>query len=190
MATQRMMVSRATLLLAAIGTLWGDAPLQAQDLSFRAAVGPVIPADGTANRFAIGPAAMISADTRINPAWSLRWDAEWSLLKGRSFLAGQTRDLRTIGVSLSVVRRFSVDHALAPHLLVGIGAHRLQRVDAPTSRYGTTGAIQVGFGIDGKFRGPVAPFAEARAMLHLTDYASAELSPSVYCPILIGLRIR
>jgi len=185
MFTQRMIVSRATLVVAA---LLGAAPLRAQDLSFRAAVGPAIPADGTAERLHPGPAAMISFETRVNRAWSLRWDGEWSLLTGRSFPAGRQPDLRAIGASLNGLRRFSAT-PVTPYLLLGVGAYRLQRVGAPTRRSRWNVAVQAGFGIEDGLWDRVAPFLEVRGMMHLTDYASAEFTPSVYCPILIGVRI-
>ena len=188
------MISRATLLLAAFAALAGAASLQAQDLSFRAAAGTAIPVGGTGERRDTGPAAMLSIETRLGRLWSLRFDGEWSLLNGPTAPAGQEdysndQDLRTIGASLNGMLRFSEDQ-LAPYLLAGVGAYRLQRADAPASPYGTTGALQAGFGIDGNLWGRVDPFVEARAMVHVTDYGSDEFSPTVYWPVLIGLRIR
>ena len=189
-----MRISRATLLLAAFAALAGTAPLQAQDISFRVAAGAAVPAGGAGERRDAGPSAMLSAETRLNRLWGLRLDGEWSLLSGPPAPPGQEnfsnyQDLRTIGASLNGIFWFS-DGRLAPYWLVGIGAHRLQRVDAPASPYGTTGALQAGFGIDGNLWGRVDPFIEARAMVHVTDYGSDEFSPTVYWPVLIGLRIR
>lgn len=137
---------------------------------------------------------MISVETRLTRLWGLRLDGEWSRLTGAPAPAGQEhfsdyQDIRAIGASLNGILRFS-DDPLAPYLLAGIGAYRLQRVDAPASPYGTTGALQAGLGIDGNLWGRVDPFVEARAMVHVTDYGSDEFSPTVYWPILIGLRIR
>lgn len=188
------MIARAPLLLAAFAALASTVPLQAQDISFRVAAGAAIPAGGAAERRDLGPSAMISVEPGLTRLWSLRLDGEWSQLTGAPAPAGQEhfsnyQDLRAIGASLNGILRFS-DDQLAPYLLVGIGAYRLQRVDAPASPYGTTGALQAGLGIDGNLWGRVDPFIEARAMVHATDYGSDEFSPTVYWPILIGLRIR
>ncbi len=137
---------------------------------------------------------MISVGVRLSRLWSLRLDGEWSRLNGTPAPAGEEsfsdyQDLRTIGASLNGILRFS-DDKLSPYLLAGIGAYRLQRVDAPASPYGTTGALQAGIGIDGNFWERVDPFIETRAMVHMTDYGSDEYGTTVYWPILIGLRIR
>lgn len=188
------MISRAILPLAAFAVLGSTAPLQAQDVSFRAAAGVAVPAGGAAERRDTGPSAMLSVETRLSRVWSLRLIGEWSQLtavrapEGQEHLA-KYQDLRTIGASLNGVLTFS-EGRLAPYLLAGIGAYRLQRVAAPASPYGTTGALQAGIGIDGNLWGGVDPFIEARTMVHVTDYGSDEFSPTVYWPILIGLRIR
>lgn len=188
------MIFRATLLLATFTALTGVAPLQAQDLSLRAAAGAAVPVGRTGEERDTGPAAMLSVEIRLSRLWRLRLDGEWSQLTGTPAPAGQEQfsnyqDLRAIGASLNYVLKFSEDQ-LAPYLLAGVGAYRLQRVDAPASPYGTTGALQAGIGIDGNFWGWVEPFAEARAMVHATDYGSDEFSATVYWPILVGLRIR
>lgn len=189
-----MTISRTTLLLAAFAALAGTMPVQAQGISFRVAAGAAVPVGGAGERRDAGPSAMLSVETRLSRLWSLRLDGEWSLLNGPPAPAGQEyntnyQDLRAIGASLNGILRFS-DDQLAPYLLAGIGAYRLQQVDAPASPYGTTGALQAGFGIDGDLWGRVDPLLEARAMVHVTDYGSDEWSPTVYWPILIGLRIR
>lgn len=189
-----MMIFRATLQLTMFAALAGAASLQAQDISFRAAAGTAIPAGGAGERRDMGPSAMLSVETRLSRLWSLRLDGEWSLLTGTPAPAGQNhfsnhQDLRSIGTSLNGILRFTEDQ-VAPYLLAGVGAYRLQRMAAPASPYGTTGALQAGFGIDGNLWSRVNPFAEARAMVHVTDYGSDEFSPTVYWPILIGLRIR
>lgn len=137
---------------------------------------------------------MVSVESRLSQFWGLRLDGEWSLLNARPAPAGQEAysqyaDVRTYGLSLNGILRFSEDE-LAPYLLVGIGAYRLQAIDQRPSPYGTTGALQAGFGIDGNLWERVNPFVEARAMVHVTDYASDEFSPTVYWPVLIGLRLR
>ena len=189
-----MRISRVTLLLAACAALAGAAPLHAQDLSFRAGAGAAIPVGGAGERRDAGPSAMLSIESRLSRLWGLRLDGEWSLLNGPPVPAveedySSRRDLRTIGASLNGIFWFS-DSQIAPYWLIGIGAYRLQRVDAPASPYGTTGAFQAGLGIDGKLWDRVDPFVEARAMLHVTDYGSDEFSPTVYWPIVIGVRIR
>ena len=192
--TRRIMIFRATLLLAALTVLAGAAPLHPQDLSFRAGVGTAIPVGGAGERRDAGPAVMLSVETRLSRLWGLRLDWEWSLLNGPTAPSEQEnysnyQDLRTVGVSLNGIFWFS-DGQIAPYWLIGIGAYRLQRVDAPASPYGTTGAFQAGFGIDAAVWERFSPFAEARAQVHITDYGSDEFSPTVYWPVLIGLRIR
>jgi hypothetical protein len=186
-------ISRTALLLAAFSLLAGQVPLQAQEISFRVAAGAAVPVASAGERRDAGPAALISIENRFGPRWSLRLDGEWSRLGGTPAPVGQEhlsnyQDLRTVGASLNGVRSFS-DGRFAPYLLAGLGAYRLQRVDAPASPYGTTAALQAGVGIDGNLRGRIGVFAETRAMLHLTDYGSDEATPTVYLPILIGLRI-
>ena len=188
------MIFRATLLLAALTVLTGAAPLHSQDLSFRAGVGTAIPVGGAGQRRDAGPAVMLSVETRLSPFWSLRLDGEWSLLNGPPAPAGQEyysnyTDLRTAGLSLNAVLSLS-EGALAPYLLAGIGAYSLQREGDDLSPYGTTGALQAGFGIDAAVWERFSPFAEARAQVHITDYGSDEFSPTVYWPVLIGVRIR
>ncbi len=85
--------------------------------------------------------------------------------------------------------RFS-DDSIAPYLLAGIGAYRLQQVGGRASPYGTTGALQMGGGMDVNIWRRVDPFVEARAIVHVTDYGSDEFSPTAYWPLVIGLRIR
>ncbi|MDP9347936.1 MAG: hypothetical protein M3P24_02125 [Gemmatimonadota bacterium] len=84
----------------------------------------------------------------------------------------------------------SSEDDLAPYLLLGVGAYRLQAVGQSPSPYGTTGALQAGFGIDGRVRERLNAFVEARAQIHVTDYGSNEWSPTVYWPVLIGLQIQ
>jgi hypothetical protein len=137
---------------------------------------------------------MLSVESRLSRRWSLRLDGEWSLLHGPPPQAGREgdsryRDLRTYGASLNGLRRFS-EGRFAPYLLAGIGAYRLQRVGDYPSVYGTTGALQVGVGIDGDLWGRVNPFVEARALVHATDYGAVEYGPTIVWPVLIGVRIR
>ena len=137
---------------------------------------------------------MLSVEARLGARWSLRVDGEWSQLSGPPAPAGQDgfsshRDLRTQGASLNGVVNMT-DDQLAPYLLAGIGAYRLQRVGGDPSPYGTTGAIQVGVGFDSNIWGRVNPFIEARAQVHVTDYGADEFSPTVFWPVILGLRIR
>lgn len=98
-------------------------------------------------------------------------------------------DLRTYGASLNAILAPS-EGELAPYLLVGVGVYRLQAVGQRPSPYGTTGALQAGFGIDAEIGKRINPFVEARAQIHVTDYGSDEWSPTVYWPVLIGVRTR
>jgi hypothetical protein len=189
-----MSIFRISLLAGALALGVGAAPLEAQDLSVRAAAGAAIPVGGAGERRDAGPAALLSLEFGLSSRWSLRVDGEWSLLRGEPAPAGHEhfsdyQDLRTVGASLNGVLRLS-DDSLTPYLLAGIGAYRLQRVDAPPSPYGATGAVQAGFGLDGNLRPRVNPFVEVRAQLHVTDYGSDEFSPTVYWPVVIGLQVR
>lgn len=141
-----MAICRSTFLLALFAALAGTAPLRAQEISFRAAAGAAVPVGGAGDRRDAGPSAMLSVETGLSRLWSIRLDGEWSQLTGPPAPEGQEhfsnyQDLRTIGMSLNGVLRFS-DGPLAPYLLAGIGAYRLQRVNGPPSPYGTTGALQ------------------------------------------------
>jgi hypothetical protein len=172
----------------------GAAPLRAERLSLRVAGGAVFPNAEAAQRRDAGPAAMLSAEYRLSHLWSLRADGEWSLLRGPPAPAGQEgswahHDLRTHGVSLNAVMRFT-DGPLVPYVLTGIGAYRLQFVGGSPSPYGTTGALQVGLGADANFGGRINPFIEARAQVHLTDYGSTDYGITRVTPVMAGVRIR
>ncbi len=189
-----MFIFRALRITSAFALLLGAAPLEAQDFSFGIAAGAAIPVGSTRERRDAGPAAMLSVETRLSNLWSLRFDGEWSSLRGPTAPDGEEhssnyQDLRALGASLSATRRLSHD-SLAPYWLAGIGAYRLQRVGAPESPYGTTGAVQVGIGLDSNPWGRVNPFVEARAQIHLTDYGAEEFSPTIYWPVVIGIRFR
>lgn len=137
---------------------------------------------------------MLSVESRLSRLWSLRLDGEWSRLNGPPAPAGQEHfseylDLRTVGLSLNGSLRLS-ESEFAPYLLAGLGAYRLQRVGGPPNPYGTTGAVQVGFGMNANLWERVSPFVEARALVHVTDYGSDEWSPTVTWPVLLGVRIR
>jgi hypothetical protein len=189
-----MSILRISLVVGTLALVAGPASLGAQALSVRAAAGAAIPVGGAGERRDAGPAAMLSVETSLGNRWGLRLDGEWSLLRGPTPRAGQEhfssdRDLRTVGVSLNGVLRLAHER-LAPYLIVGAGAYRLQRVGDSASPYGTTGAMQAGFGVDGNYWSRVNPFIEARAQVHATDYGAGEFSPTVYWPVLIGLRLR
>lgn len=189
-----MFSTRIPLLPALFAVLAGTGPLGAQDLSFRVAAGIAVPAGGAGERRDTGPSAMMSVEIPLGRLSGLRLDGEWSRLTGKPAPAGQEhfsdyQHLRSIGVSLNAIGRFS-EGRFAPYMVAGLGAYRLQRLDAPASPYGTTGALQAGLGVDGPLWQRVAPFLETRAMLHVTDYGSDEFSPTVYLPILVGLRVR
>lgn len=137
---------------------------------------------------------MLSIEARLSNLWSLRFDGEWSSLRGPTAPDGEEiysnyQDLRSLGASLSAIRRLSRD-SLEPYWLVGMGAYRLQRVDAPESLYGTTGAVQAGVGLDSNVWGRIDPFVEARVQIHLTDYGAEEFGPTIYWPVVIGIRFR
>jgi len=141
-----------------------------------------------------GPATLLSVEIPLSSRLSVRMDGEWSLLRGPTAPAGQEsmsdfQDLRTLGISLNGVMRLS-DGRVAPYLLVGAGAYRLQRLDAPASPYGTTGAVQAGSGLDSNRWSRVNPFVEARAQVHATDYGAGDFSATVYWPVVIGLRLQ
>lgn len=189
-----MTISRAGRFFGVLASLAFAAPLHAQGLALRAGAGAAIPVGGAGERRNIGPTAMISVEAPIRRMWSLRLDGEWSLLNGPHAPPGgeglsDYHDLRATGASLSSVVRFSGD-GVEPYLLAGIGAHRLQQVGGRASPYGTTGALQVGGGADVNIWRRVNPFVEARAIVHATDYGSADFSPTVYWPLVIGLRVR
>lgn len=191
--TQRMIIFRATLLLAALTTVVGLAPLHSQDLSIRAGVGAAMPVGGADVRRDAGPAVMLSVEYWLDRVWSIRFDGERSSLNARSAPAeqeafSQYQDLRTQGVSVNGIARYS-DAELAPYLLVGIGAYQLQVDNDRPNPYGTTGAVQAGIGVERNVWSLLNLFAEARAQAHLTDYGSGDSSATVYWPLLIGLRI-
>jgi hypothetical protein len=185
-----MSVSRVGLLVIALAVAVGSASLDAQVL-VRAAAGAAVPVGGAGERRDLGPAATLSVESRLTN-WTLRMDAEWSLLRGPAAPAGQEhfsndQDLRTLGISLNGIMRLSEDR-LAPYLLIGAGAYRLQQVDASASPYGTTGALQAGIGLDSDLWSRINPFVEARAQVHVTDYGGHEFGPTVFWPVVIGLR--
>lgn len=183
--------SRIAFLACTVAVFAFMVPLRAQGLAFKAGAGAAIPFGGAGDIRDPGPAALASLEFGLGPELSFRLDAEWSVLHAPSAPAGQAfryADVRSVGASLNGVLRSPQD-VLTPYLLVGIGAYRLQEIDRERSPYGTTGALQAGIGIDGSFWERVNPFAEARAMVHVTDYASDEFSATVYWPVLIGLRI-
>ena len=183
--------------LAAVAVLAASAciaPLQAQGITFRAAAGAAFPLGGAEELRDPGPSVTLSIEKRLSSLWSLRLDGEWSELEGVPAPEGQEhfkeyQPLRITGGSLNGVLRIS-SYPITPYLLAGIGAYRLQRVEAPRSPYGITGAVQAGVGVDGNLWERVNPIIEARAMVHLTDYGSDEFTPTIYAPVLIGLRIR
>jgi|GEM_PF-2882196 len=193
-AKQQMSPFRVILIVSALVFVVGSASLEAQALSFRAAVGAAIPVGGAGERRDTGPATLLSVEMPLSKRLSVRVDGEWSLLRGPTALVGQEnlsdyQDLRTLGVSLNGMMRLSDDH-LAPYLLVGAGAYRLQRINAPVSPYGTTGAVQAGFGLDSNYWSRVNPFMEGRAQVHATDYGAGDFSATVYWPVVIGLRLQ
>lgn len=182
----------ATLLTAAAAM--AVLPLDAQRLTLRAAAGAAVPVGGAADGRDAGPAASFSLESSLSRRWSLRLDGDWSLLHAPSAPAGQQptfehADLRTVGVALNVVAR-PFESGATPYVLAGIGAYRLQADGQARSPYGTTVAVQAGLGIEARLWRRINPFAEVRATVHATDYASREFSPTVYWPVLIGVQIR
>ena len=189
------MILRPLVLLGALGALLAATPAHAQEIILKVAGGAAVPVGGAAEQRGTGPATMGTVEFRLGSHWGVRIDAEWASLDAPA--AQETErgrfahaDVRVYGGSLNGVLRFPEGGGLAPYLLIGIGAYRLQAVDAHPSPYGTTGALQAGFGIDAAAWKRLNPFAEARAMVHVTDYASAEYTPTVYWPILVGVRVR
>jgi hypothetical protein len=182
---------RRVLLLAGALAAVAAAPLAAQELEVRAAAGVALPVSQTGVMYEPGPAFMVSLEPRPGGRWSLRLDGEWALLGSASsanpFAEGG--DLRSFGVSGNALRRFRGD-SLAPYLVAGLGAYRLQRVGGSPSPYGTTVAVQAGLGVDLQRWERFNLFAEGRAQLHLTDYGSAELSPTTFLPVVVGVRLR
>ena len=96
-------------------------------------------------------------------------------------------DLRTLGASLNAFLR-AAGGLIRPYALVGLGGYRLQRIGDDPSVYGTTAAVQAGLGIEVSAWHAVEPFIEARTVLHITDYASEEFTPTVMWPVMAGLR--
>jgi hypothetical protein len=193
-AKESMSIFRVGLIVSAMALVVGPASLEAQAPSVRAAAGAAIPVGGAGERRDGGPAAVLSVETTLSSRWSLRVVGEWSLLRGPTAPAGQEHfsthhDLRTLGVSLNGMMRLS-DERLAPYLLVGAGAYRLQGIGDRASPYGTTGAVQAGFGLDSNYWSRVNPFMEARAQVHATDYGASDASATVYWPVVIGLRLQ
>ncbi len=179
---------RTLVSLGALALLAGAAPLDAQGTFFRLGTGLAQPVAEAGERYRAGPVAAASIQTPLGGRWSVRFDAEWSRMDGRSFGTVTAPDLRTVGGSMNAVRHLSRARA-APYLLAGIGGYRLQRVGDHTNGYGTTPMVQLGIGVDGTVLRYINPYAEVRAQVHLTDYAADELSPSVFRPITLGVRI-
>jgi hypothetical protein len=177
------------LSIGALALLAGAAPLGAQGTYFRAGTGLALPVGEAGERYRAGPLAAVSIQTPLGGRWSVRFEAEWSRMDGRSDGTATPPDLRTVGGSMNAVRHLSRPPA-APYLLAGIGGYRLQRVGDHPNGYGTTPMVQLGIGVDGTVLRHINPFAEVRAQVHLTDYAADELSPSVFRPITLGVRIR
>lgn len=177
-----------------VALLLGAGALQAQGISIRGAAGAAVPVSGAGALRDAGPAALLSLESQLSRGWSLRIDAEWSVLTGPPAPAGREHfsnygDLRIYGASLNGILRFSEDET-TPYLLGGIGAYRLQQSEGDPSPYGITAGMQAGAGIDASIWRRANPFVEARVLVHLTDYGSHELTPTVYWPVLVGLRIR
>jgi hypothetical protein len=186
-----MTMLRAAVLTAALSLPLLAPPLGAQDSAVRLGAGVALPVGGVAELRGAGPAAALSLESRVAGRWSVRLGAEWAVLA-----AGPTtpeagagvRELRTVGISAAAVRRFG-GGAVAPYLLLGAGGYRLQEVGGSRTPYGTTGALQAGIGVDVARFARLAPFAEARALVHATDYGSREWSPTVYLPVQVGVRV-
>jgi hypothetical protein len=179
---------RTPVRIAALALLAGAAPLAGQGTCFRVGTGLAQPVSEAGERYRAGPLAAASIQTPLGGLWSVRFDAEWSRMDGRPVGQVTPPDLRTVGGSMNAVRHLSRARA-APYLLAGIGGYRLQRVGDDPNGYGTTPMVQLGMGVDASVLRHVHPFAEVRAQVHLTDYAADELSPSVFRPLTLGVRI-
>lgn len=183
---RRMPILLAALLLAA-----GAPSLGAQRVTSGGGMGVALPVGDAAERRTSGPAATVTFELYLSRRWSLRLDGDWSLLQGRPAPAGQevqpAADLQAYGVALNAVARV-FDAATTPYLLAGAGVYRLQAGDA-RNPYGPTAALQAGVGVETRVSPRIQPFAEARITVHATDYASREFAPTIYWPLLFGLRI-
>jgi hypothetical protein len=187
-----MTIRSIALFLATSALLVGAVPSHAQSVAFRAGVGAAVPVGETADRRSAGPAAVVSVESRLDSRWGVRVDGEWSVLRAATPAGpehGSRGGIRTVGVSLNGTLKLPAGD-YAPYLLAGIGAYRLQDRNQRRSPYGTTGAVQAGLGIEGPAWGRISPWGEARALVHATDYGSADWSPTVYLPLALGLRVR
>ena len=158
------------------------------------AAGAAVPVGDASDLRDTGPSAALSLETQLSTRLLLRLDGEWTRLQGPSAPPGQERfstyqDLRAVGASMNVLFRL-IERKASPYVLAGGGAYQLQRIDAPRSPYGTTAALQAGFGMDGKIWERLNPFVEARAVVHLTDYGSHDFSLTTYWPLMLGLRLQ
>lgn len=182
----------ALMALLGLATTAEWSPVSAQEVIVRPNVGVAVPLGSAGEVRSLGPMTALALETRFG-RWGLRLDGEWALLDGTPAPPGQEifteyQDLRSIGGSLNLVRTFS-EGDLAAYGLVGGGAYRLQRTDAPPSVYGTTRAVQMGLGVESDHWDRIRPFMEGRLLVHLTDYGGRQYGFTVVAPVGVGLRV-
>jgi hypothetical protein len=170
----------AVLLIAQAG------PVRAQDGAITAGLGLSIPRGTAGERYGFGPAGRLSVEVQRGSRLAFRLDAEWSRMPG-GILEFYPEDLLTYGGSLNALWRFRGSRYV-PYLLLGAGGYRLQRMGDDPSVYGTTPALQAGVGLEAWYRATMAVVVEMRTVAHLTDYAAEEFTPSIFWPVMAGLR--
>ena len=188
-----MTIFRTAPVLCALALAAGAAPLPAQELSYRAGAGIAFPLGAVSERRQAGPSAAVSVQAPMGGLWSLRLEGDVSMLRGRAALPDRphsaTSPLWAMGATMSGVRRVGGgDHG--PYLLVGLGGYRLRIENESPSPYGITGALQAGLGVEGGGRGGLIPFAEARTVVHATDYGASDFRLTMHLPVVVGVRLR
>jgi hypothetical protein len=161
-------------------------PLRAQEV--RVGAGVAIP---TGSLNTLGPAALISLGTPATSAFGLRLDLTIETQGHATDAPGgpQSRGtLRSVGASLNGLLRLGSGET-RPYLIGGLGGYRLRAQERADNPNGTTWGGNLGAGIDMRWGG-VSPFVEGRALVHVSDFGSYELSPTLYFPIIAGLMFR
>jgi hypothetical protein len=97
--------------------------------------------------------------------WSLRADAEYLQLRA----VAPQREMRGVGVSGTATLDFGTP-TFRPYALAGLGAYRLQIADLPDNPYGITASVHTGIGVAVRLQARLALYAEARYVVHVTDY--------------------
>jgi hypothetical protein len=177
-------------LVVAWALLGGALPAGAQGFggAVRVAAGTALPGGGVSERQAAGPTALLSLElfgNRGRVRGGVRIDAEWTRFDGRR----EQRDLEVRGASLTALIGAN-GRLVVPYALVGLGLYRLQRVGDEPNVYGTTGAGQLGLGVEIAAWDRFRPFVEGKLHLHLTDYGAGDFEWVYYRPLFVGLRVR